>query len=291
MSHAHIARLERIIAQLKVDLQSLTAKVASLAILETSHADIAARFSALSRFLDQQVAALAARSDASVTAIHDWVKTGWAQQEQYQQELQQNQRDWTTQQLEGRRSSNEQAGPSQPPESAVPTESWHATPPEFRHPTSSPPPLRQQEHACQADVSASLAIRGLQRSPDETSASLLQAVVALAPFRGSAAAIVSVRRHHFLQLQSGVVEVVFVTLASKMAVKRESWRLRGTCISLDHFLTAEQLRQRGMQWMQLGADWARANGYRCVWSDVSPTKLLVLGHRASPPPPPPPRPQ
>ena len=69
------------------------------------------------------------------------------------------------------------------------------------------------------------------------------------------------------------VMVTFSSVAAKMAVKRQSWKLAGKAISLDHAITTEQQRLRAMQWPQIQA--AKVQGTKWFWSDIAPHKLIV----------------
>ena len=171
--------------------------------------------------------------------------------------------------------------------------------PRVSHQSWTPPSpkslLHAEETALQQQHLFSLAVRGLPRSAVETTTSLLQDVLSMPCFLGLHASIVSVRRHNFLgaPTSSSVVEVRFADLAAKMGAKRQSYRLRDSAwqhCSVDHFLTPEQLRQRAARWARCSA-WAAAHGFRCIWGDVNPTRLLLVHSRGSqtPPPPPPPR--
>ena len=79
------------------------------------------------------------------------------------------------------------------------------------------------------------------------------------------------------QCQVDLVE--FVDLASKMHVKRNSWRIRTwdeeSVVSFDHALSVEQRRIRAAQWPKIKD--AKQKGLRWFWSDVVPHRLIVSG--------------
>jgi FtsZ-binding cell division protein ZapB len=119
--------------------------------------------------------------------------------------------------------------------------------------------LLQNELQWRAGLASSIIIRRLPEKQHETSEELQQQVLCLDPFLGSGHAIVSICRVGELRPEGTgqqvprPVMVTFSSVAAKMAVKRQSWKLAGKVISLDHAITIEQQRLRATQWPQIQA--------------------------------------
>eukprot|EP00798_Chlamydomonas_sp_ICE-L_P003754 gene3756-biopygen21505 len=75
-----------------------------------------------------------------------------------------------------------------------------------------------------------------------------------------------------------LVMVKFQSEEAKLEVKRLSWKLGGSNISIDHALTSEQLQQRSAQWPLIKA--AKEAGQRWSWSDSDPVRVVVRARRA-----------
>ena len=75
-----------------------------------------------------------------------------------------------------------------------------------------------------------------------------------------------------------LVMVKFQSEEAKLEVKRLSWKLAGSNISIDHALTSEQLQQRSAQWPIIKA--AKEAGQRWSWSDSDPVRVVVRARRA-----------
>jgi hypothetical protein len=142
-------------------------------------------------------------------------------------------------------------------------------------------------------LAPSMIIRRLAEKVGETQEELQKVIYNLAPFATAAGLVagrvVSIRRVGHQEgrnvmpfagqewvVAPRVVIVEFQDVESKMAVKRESWRLgRGfrSDISLDHALTLEQQKLRAAQWPMIQE--AKAKGWRWCWSEVVPHRLIV----------------
>jgi hypothetical protein len=122
-----------------------------------------------------------------------------------------------------------------------------------------------------ASPSYSLILRNL---PEVQGGDLLEQVAALRPFAGSMGDVLSVRRHGAASsAKARIVVVVFSSFAAKMRVKRLSWKLAGSILRLDHFLSGEQLHKRLMQWGRIAE--ARRMHMQWAWSEGDPTWLVV----------------
>ena len=147
-------------------------------------------------------------------------------------------------------------------------------------------------------MSSSLVIRRLEEKVGETDYDLKKLVKGLEPFREALRSsefyffetkVKSVKRLGWRfdgQTARGdfwktprLVLVEFVDLASKMHVKRNSWRIRTwdeeSVVSFDHALTVEQRRIHAAQWPKIKD--AKQKGLRWFWSDVVPHRLIVSG--------------
>ncbi len=150
--------------------------------------------------------------------------------------------------------------------------------------------LLQNELQWRAGLAPSIIVRRLAEKQHETPEELKQQVLCLDPFLGNGHAIMSICRVGEIRPAGGTgtgqiprpVMVTFSSVAAKMAVKRQSWKLAGNVISLDHAITIEQQRLRATQWPQIQA--AKAQGTKWFWSDFAPHKLIVASemHASAP---------